>query len=63
MASAFRDTIHVSSDPNSHVRHRWEIRDGKRVLHRSLYNFATEREAEADAEKFIEKLITWQKQN
>jgi len=33
------------------------------VLHRSLYNFATEREAEDDAEKFIEKLIiTWQKQ-
>jgi len=57
-------TIHVSSDGDRPGRYRWIIRDMGAVRDKSLYSFATFREAFADAEKFRDKLIiTWQNQN
>ena len=57
-------TIHVVKDADRPGRYRWVIRDMGKERDRSLYSFATLREAFADAEKFRDKLIiTWQKTN
>jgi hypothetical protein len=57
-------TIEVSADVNRFNRYRWTIVEAGKVRDRSVYNFATRREAQADAEKFVEKLIfTWKKEN
>ena len=56
-------TIHIVSDPDRFGRYRWRIIEQGKARDASMYSFATKREAQADAEKFVEKLlITWQKQ-
>jgi hypothetical protein len=57
-------TIHVAEDADRPGRYRWIIRDVGKDRDKSLYTFATYREAFDDAEKFRDKLvITWQKTN
>ena len=40
-------------DPN---RFRWNIYDNEKVRDKSFYSFATKREAQTDADKFVQKL-------
>jgi hypothetical protein len=41
-------------------RYRWKISEAGRVRDTSIYSYATKREAQADADKFVEKLnATW----
>jgi hypothetical protein len=41
-------------------RYRWNIAQAGKVRDTSVYSFATKREAQSDADKFIEKLnATW----
>ena len=57
-------TIHIVSDPDRAGRYRWRVIEQGKARDVSMYSFATKREAQADAEKYVEKLIiTWQKQN
>jgi len=57
-------TIYVSADPERIDRFRWSICEAAKERDKSMYSFATRREAQADAERFVDKLIiTWQKQN
>ena len=50
----------VEPDIGRPGRYRWNIVKDGSVRDRSVYSFATRREAEADAERFLEKLnITW----
>jgi hypothetical protein len=57
-------TIRIFADPDRVGRYRWEIYEEAKLRDKSMYSFATRREAKADAELFVEKLIiTWQKQN
>ena len=56
--------IQVAPDPDRSNRYRWAVYEAGKIRDRSVHNFATVREAYADAEKFVDKLIiTWQKQN
>ena len=41
------------SNPN---RFRWNIYENQRVRDKSFYSFATKREAQNDADKFVRKL-------
>ena len=55
-------TIEVSADVTRFSRYRWAVFEDGKLCDQSLNNFATRREARADAEKFVEKLmITWHK--
>jgi hypothetical protein len=64
MAEPSPYTIFVESDPDRVTRFRWSIHEAGKERDKSMYSFATRRQAQADAEKFVEKLIiTWQKQN
>jgi len=56
--------IRVEPDHNLFNRYRWTVLEWGTIRHESKMNFATVREAQAEAEKFVEKLIiTWQKNN
>ena len=56
--------IMVLADPYRLNRYRWKIFEDGMTRDRSGYDFATAREAYADAEKFRDKLvITLQKKN
>jgi len=47
------DVVKDSSNPN---RYRWNIYENKRVRDKSFFSFATKREAQNDADKFVLKL-------
>jgi hypothetical protein len=49
-------TTDVVKDIGNPNRFRWNIYDKERVRDKSFYSFATKREAQADADKFVEKL-------
>jgi hypothetical protein len=61
MTDAARLTIKVEPDPARLWRYRWAILEAGRQRDRSVYTFATKREAQADADSFLQKLkTTWQ---
>jgi hypothetical protein len=47
------DVVKDVGNPN---RYRWNIYDNEKVRDKSFYSFATKREAQTDADKFVEKL-------
>jgi len=49
-------TTYVVKDIGNPNRYRWNIYDDKTIRDKSFYSFATKREAQTDAEKFVEKL-------
>jgi len=54
-------TIDVAQDARQRGRYRWSISADMKVRDTSFYSFATKREAQADADKFVEKLkAIWQ---
>jgi hypothetical protein len=49
-------TTDVVKDIGNPNRFRWNIYDSEKVRDKSFYSFATKREAQADADKFVQKL-------
>jgi hypothetical protein len=49
-------TTHVVKDIGNPNRYRWNIYDDKTIRDKSFYSFATKREAQTDADMFVEKL-------
>jgi hypothetical protein len=49
-------TTYVVKDIGTPNRYRWNIYDDKTIRDKSFYSFATKREAQTDADKFVEKL-------
>jgi len=49
-------TTYVVEDIGNPNRYRWNIYDDKTIRDKSFYSFATKREAQTDADKFVEKL-------
>ena len=49
-------TTDVVKDIGNPNRYRWNIYDDKTIRDKSFYSFATKREAQTDADKFVEKL-------
>ncbi len=47
------DVVKDIGNPN---RFRWNIYENEKVRDKSLYSFATKREAQSDADKFVRKL-------
>ena len=47
------DIVKDNDNPN---RFRWNIYENQRVRDKSFYSFATKREAQNDADKFVRKL-------
>jgi hypothetical protein len=47
------DVVKDVGNPN---RFRWNIYENKKVRDKSLYSFATRREAQSDAERFVRQL-------
>jgi hypothetical protein len=47
------DVVKDVGNPN---RFRWNIYENKKVRDKSLYSFATKREAQNDADKFVRRL-------
>jgi hypothetical protein len=61
MAEKHPFTIEIEEDPENERRFRWIIVEGERPRQRSPQSYATIRHAKADAERFMQKLITaWQ---
>jgi hypothetical protein len=57
-------SVNVIKDANRPGRYRWEVYETAKLRDSSMFSFATRREAETDAELFIEKLVaTWQRNN
>jgi hypothetical protein len=55
-------TTDVVKDIDNPNRFRWNIYENKRVRDKSFYSFATKREAQNDADKFVLKLTSvWPK--
>jgi hypothetical protein len=60
MADVVDFTIKVEPDPARLSRYRWAVLEAGKQRDRSVYTFATRREAQADADKFVQKLkTTW----
>jgi hypothetical protein len=49
-------TTDVVKDIGNPNRFRWNIYENKKVRDKSFYSFATRREAQSDAERFVRKL-------
>jgi hypothetical protein len=49
-------TTEVVKDIGNPNRFRWNIYENKNVRDKSFYSFATRREAQSDADKFVRKL-------
>jgi hypothetical protein len=49
-------TTFVVKDIGNPNRFRWNIYDNEKVRDKSFYSFATKREAQIDADKFVRKL-------
>jgi hypothetical protein len=61
MAGDHPFTIKIEQDPESERRFLWIIFEGARLRERSPHSYATIRHAKADAERFMQRLITiWQ---
>ena len=57
-------TVRIREDANRPGRYRWEVFETKHLRDSSMFSFATKREAQTDADKFVVKLIaTWAKIN
>jgi hypothetical protein len=48
--------IKIEPDTQRVGRYRWNVSEGRRVREVSVFSFATKREAQADADKFVETL-------
>jgi hypothetical protein len=56
-------TIAVTRDPDRRGRYRWSVSEGQKMRDKSLYSFASKREAEVDVQMFVVKLAaTWKDQ-
>jgi hypothetical protein len=54
-------TIDVAQDARQPGRYRWSVSENMKVRDTSFYSFTTRQEAQADANKFVEKLkAIWQ---
>ena len=61
MEEAHVFTIDIAQDARQLGRYRWSVSENMKVRDTSFYSFATRREAQADADKFVEKLkAVWQ---
>jgi hypothetical protein len=61
MEEAHAFTIDVAQDARQRDRYRWSVSENMKVRDTSFYSFTTRREAEADPDKFVEKLkAIWQ---
>ena len=61
MEEAHVFTIDVAQDARQRGRYRWSVSENMKVRDTSFYSFTTRREAQADADKFVEKLkAIWQ---
>jgi hypothetical protein len=49
-------TADIVKDIGNPNRYRWNIYENEKVRDKSFYSFATKREAQTDAEKFVRKL-------
>jgi hypothetical protein len=49
-------TTEIAKDIGNPNRFRWNIYENERVRDKSFYSFATRREAQSDADKFLRKL-------
>jgi hypothetical protein len=49
-------TTDIAKDIGNPNRYRWNIYENMKVRDKSFYSFATKREAQNDADKFIRKL-------
>ena len=57
-------SVRIREDANRPGRYRWDVFETKRLRDSSMFSFATKREAQTDADKFVVKLIaTWRKIN
>jgi hypothetical protein len=60
MAEIATFTIEIEPDAGRSRRFRWKILEDGKARDKSVYSFATKREAQIDAEKFVGKLnSTW----
>jgi hypothetical protein len=51
----------VAQDARQRGRYRWSVSEDIKVRDTSFYSFVTRRQAQADADKFVEKLkAIWQ---
>jgi hypothetical protein len=56
MEEAHVFAIDVAQDARQRGRYRWSVSENMKVRDTSFYSFATGREAQADLDKFAEKL-------
>ena len=56
MASAPRFTVDVAEDVARPGSYRWNVSENMKVRDKSLYSFRTKREAQIDADKFVQGL-------
>jgi hypothetical protein len=49
-------TTDIVKDVGNPNRFRWNIYENNKVRDKSLYSFATKREAQSDADKFVKRL-------
>jgi len=61
MPESHRFSIKLEQDEQSERRFRWIIYEGEKLRERSPQTYATIRHAKADAEKFMQRLITAQR--
>jgi len=63
MADIHAFTSAVMPDADRPGRYRWSVSEDRKPRDKSMYSFATKREAQADADMFIAKLNdTWRSQ-
>jgi hypothetical protein len=61
MVEAPMFTIDIARDSIRPERYRWSVSENMRLRDKSLYSFATKREAQIDADRFVRKLNgVWQ---
>jgi hypothetical protein len=57
-------SVRVREDANRSGRYRWDVFETERLRDTSMFSFATRREAQTDADKFVVKLLaTWRNTN
>ena len=57
-------SVRVREDANRPGRYRWDVFETQRLRDTSMFSFATRREAQTDADKFVTKLLaTWRNIN
>jgi hypothetical protein len=60
MAEIAPYSVRVREDANRPGRYRWDVFETERLRDTSMFSFATRREAQTDADKFVVKLLaTW----